>query len=691
VETNPNPTAPLQASFLLSLCLALAAGGSPAAPKAFEVRAVSPRAGLLFTDSEKPDVAVKVTGGGAAAMVAYTVAESAGPWRARGQVELAKLADGAGQTPLPLKLPGRGLYRLDLAARSGGRQARAETWIAVVFTPPRPDPNSPWGIFYTPHTWFNKSNADGPRDAAVSHRLLGASWSRLNFWAHSFQDVKVAGAQGGRKPRVTFHTTLWKRFAKALRAEGISVLGEIAQCPRALSSRPNETATVGDAGPIWCRVKPRDYELWEQLIEQLARDFRREIQVWEVWNEPNLRNRYWTGTVEDFAVHVERTARAFRRGNPKARIAASGFVGDIGFADRLFRLGMGKHIDILSVHYTDERPGQIDQWQRLLARHGLKLPIWNSEERSEVPLRNLASPIERSFKFIHVRIGYPEYRPLVRKDLTVLPAGIAFSVGAHCLGAAKCIARSDAVPGYDVLFFRRGREVIGAFDPNAKTGAPKLFGPAAAGVRLSAEPLDGRKATVTDIWGRSRPLAIKDGRASLKLGGGMLFVNGCRKLEPAGLDAQPADAGAHVFEAEAGRWSKGWSASSKAGFSGGRILEIWRKDDPPPGGYWAEVKVRVPRDGTHTVLFSGNSLARLKIPPSISPFTWQIDDGKLHVMDGPTLVHRGVAGAPEGLSTLGAVRLTKGEHTFRLTLTGRRKQHDTNYALWFDAIVLRRK
>ena len=40
-------------------------------------------------------------------------------------------------------------------------------------------------------------------------------------------------------------------------------------------------------------------------------------------------------------------------------------------------------------------------------------------------------------------------------------------------------------------------------------------------------------------------------------------------------------------------------------------------------------------------------------------------------------------------SVLGTMALSQGEHTFRLTLRGRRDEPDHHYALWFDAIGLR--
>jgi len=598
-------------------------------------------------------------------------------------------SDGTVEAALPLDLPGRGLYKLAVSASSGDAEARAETSVAVVFAPAETDPKSPWGIFWVPV-------GDNPRDAARSIRLLGASWARFNFWAFSFDRIAVTE---GPEPEVSPEYSRWKRHARALHDEGLFIMGEIAQCPRVLSSRPDDTSSEGDAGPMWARVKPRDYALWDQLMEKLAQDFSSEIDVWEIWNEPNI--GFWEGTVEEYAELVEHTARAFRRGNPDARIAAGGFVAGFDFVGKLFQLGLGDNIDILSVHYTDEKPAEIARWRDLLAKHDLSLPIWNSEEKSEIPLRNLAGGVERSFKFIHVEIGYPDYRPLVARDLTVLPAGIAFSVAAHCIGAGEYAGECRDVPGFEVHFFRRGDEIVAVFQRAIVKDRTKLFEPKATRLTLAVEPLDEASAPVaTDILGRSRPLAIADGRAELSLDPalsvtsstpGAVFVNGARRVEVVEVNDVRRDNRISVFEAESGRWSDGWSVIERDGFFGGKTVDIWADADPGPEGYWVELPIKVTRPGRYEVVFSGNPLKRLRRPRSLSPFTWSIDAGKKHVVDAPVPTPAGPLGAVGGLGSLGTVDLTGGWHAFRLALTASRDAPDNRYALWFDALILRRK
>ena len=649
------------------------------------VSPVSPRAGFLFMDSEPVDIRAKVTGATAPASVDYRLTTAGENLEIKGRISIPSPGADSVEVRLPLEIRGqRGLYTLSLTVVCGEAQANASTPVAIVFTPDPADEASPWGVFYIPLD--ERPLKQGAADLALSQRLLGASWVRFNFWAGTFGKVAIGS---GSPPLISAEWSGAKAMVRALREQGIFIMGEVAQCPREISSRPNDTKVAGDAGPVYNRVKPVGYALWDQLMTKLADDFRNEIKVWEIWNEPDLPNLYWTGTVEDFSELVHHTAAALRLGNPDARIAGPGFSafspGGQAFADRLFQLGLGKDLDILTVHYTDDSPSSIDAWVALMKKHNLHLPLWNSEERSDIPLRNLASPIERSFKFTHASVGYAGYTPLVNRDLTARPAGLAFSVGSHCIGSAKHTATSKAIPGYETHFFRRGEETIAAFENRGN-----LFGIRATAT-LAVEPLQpGMQVMLTDLLGRSTELQINNARVTIDLKG-TCILNGARSVEILNGKAGEPIPGVAVAEAEAGSLGPGWQVNPHEGFSGGHTADIWAKDEPGPAGYWIEVTLTVPTNGSYEVLFSGNSLARLSPPRSLSPFSWQIDGAETHAVDKAPPVVTGIPGAPEGLALLGNAELKAGTHTFRLKLIGRRDQPDNSYALWFDAIALRKQ
>jgi hypothetical protein len=233
--------------------------------------------------------------------------------------------------------------------------------------------------------------------------------------------------------------------------------------------------------------------------------------------------------------------------------------------------------------------------------------------------------------------------------------------------------------------FQRGEERVAVIGQAGQTA--KLFA-AARSVVLAAEPVSSEApVTATDLWGRTTPLKLRDGKAELALGK-RVFVNGARSLKVLSADiSRPA--GVVIVEAETGRFSSGWSISGHDGFSEGKTVDIWSDTEPGPEGYWVEVKITAPAAARYDLLFAGNALSRLQAPRSVSPFVWQLDGKDEHVAAEALPVAGDVPGAPEGLSTLGTLDLAAGEHTFRLKLTGRRDQPDKHYALWFDALALR--
>lgn len=188
-------------------------------------------------------------------------------------------ADGDLQLQLPTQ--GHGLYERIVESETGS--SAVGTTFATVFTPPPATRDSRWGIFT-----INHDDVARAPEMASGQRVLGASWSRYNFWQNAWRDVQPQ-ADG----IVTF--TIAERYrieVKALHDEGMHLMGEFYGMPQALSSKPNGAHLSIEGAPIWERVPPKDWRHWESLVEQAVRALP-EIEAWEVWNEPDVRNCGW--------------------------------------------------------------------------------------------------------------------------------------------------------------------------------------------------------------------------------------------------------------------------------------------------------------------------------------------------------------------------------------------------------------
>jgi hypothetical protein len=145
-----------------------------------------------------------------------------------------------------------------------------------------------------------------------------------------------------------------------------------------------------------------------------------------------------------------------------------------------------------------------------------------------------------------------------------------------------------------------------------------------------------------------------------------------------------------VVEAERGAASSDWWTSERNGASDGFIHEIWTEREPDSLGHWAKAPFRVEKAGRFRLWYVGGNLERHvgEEPYDFSPFSWRVDDATAQrVADGlPTVAGLKVE---RGLSLLGTVELTAGEHVFELRLLDRRRK-DNAYSLWFDGLVLER-
>jgi len=98
---------------------------------------------------------------------------------------------------------------------------------------------------------------------------------------------------------------------------------------------------------------PPDPGLFADFVSAAAARFRGRVELWELWNEPNLR-RYWNGPLADYACGpLRRGAEALRALDPAIRVVLGGLAQGHGIAEVLAH--DRESFDIASLHYYPPR------------------------------------------------------------------------------------------------------------------------------------------------------------------------------------------------------------------------------------------------------------------------------------------------------------------------------------------------
>lgn len=189
--------------------------------------------------------------------------------------------------------------------------------------------------------------------------LLGARWVREEFTATRLHSGPDAPYQ-------------WAPFDRVVREErtaGIHVLGLL-----------DYSNTWGYPNHGWMPHSniARLSADFARYAYAVARHYRGQIDVWQVWNEPNL-GMFWrpAPNPEDYARLVHAAYRAIKRANPRARVVLAGLSGvDLDFLRRI--AARTRDFDIISVHpYRNEPESRLLQQVRTLQQW--HRPIWFSE------------------------------------------------------------------------------------------------------------------------------------------------------------------------------------------------------------------------------------------------------------------------------------------------------------------------
>ncbi len=128
----------------------------------------------------------------------------------------------------------------------------------------------------------------------------------------------------------------------------------------------------GDKTIFWWRgnvTPPKDYKKWEDLIRNLTQHFTErygaeEVKTWyfEVWNEPNLQDAFWTGTMEEYFKLYDYAVRGVKSVNPEYKVGGPATAGAAWVPEMIrFCEDNSVPIDFISTHSYGVKQGYLDE------------------------------------------------------------------------------------------------------------------------------------------------------------------------------------------------------------------------------------------------------------------------------------------------------------------------------------------
>ena len=173
--------------------------------------------------------------------------------------------------------------------------------------------------------------------------------------------------------------------AEAAGARPLLVLG---QTPVFHASKPEQEAAYGPGA-----ASMPDLGAWRRYVTAVAERYGDRID-YQVWNETNVVG-YWAGTPRQIAELTVTASRAIREVVPKATVVAPPFALRLPSQQRYFAdfwswqsrgIDLASAVDAVAVHLyppaedpPEAQVGLLEPARKVLAEHGVELPVWNTE------------------------------------------------------------------------------------------------------------------------------------------------------------------------------------------------------------------------------------------------------------------------------------------------------------------------
>lgn len=256
-------------------------------------------------------------------------------------------------------------------------------------TLPGPVPREYWGL----HIHRAGSLETWPADGFGSWRL----WDAHVNWA----DLEPR--------RGEWRFDALDRYVDLARQRNVEILLPLGMSPSWASARPGEASSYG-AGAT---AEPTDLQHWRDYVTTVARRYQGRVRHYEIWNEPNVKSlkSFYTGSVASMVELAREAFTALKAIDPAIVVVSPAVTrrGGIPWLEEYLRGGGAEYADVIGFHFyvapaaPEAMVPLVREVQRVLRRHGVNKPLWNTESGWKIESRQ-ASVATRNKQGLYSRV-----------------------------------------------------------------------------------------------------------------------------------------------------------------------------------------------------------------------------------------------------------------------------------------------
>lgn len=180
-----------------------------------------------------------------------------------------------------------------------------------------------------------------------------------------------------------FNFTKFDKAVELAQNNNVEILYTLGLTPRWASARPNESSAFNKPGIV---SEPANIDHWKRYVRKVAQRYKGKIKYYEIWNEPASKG-FYTGDIPTMVMMTKYAYEIIKQTDPDALIVSPPSTASKNGAewlDNFLKLGGGAYVDVIGFHFyvpgkPEQMPKVIRHVKKILKKHGINKPIWNTE------------------------------------------------------------------------------------------------------------------------------------------------------------------------------------------------------------------------------------------------------------------------------------------------------------------------